>query len=82
MNTEIRDLLAVVLEALDIPAPATVGDGEVHDRILIDRVMHAKIALRSALDEHPLGTEWTTQYLHERLAEHPPTGYRSWGEGQ
>lgn len=73
----LRELLAAVLEALDIPHPATVGGSEAHDRVLNDRVSHAKIALRSALEEggHPLGTEWTTAYLRERLAEHPPTGY-------
>ncbi|MET7711028.1 hypothetical protein [Streptomyces sp. NPDC005407] len=76
---DVRDLLAAVLEALDIPHPATVGDGEVHDRLLADRAMHAVIALRSTLDGHPLGIEWTTQYLRERLAEHPPTGYRHHG---
>ncbi|MGW0632095.1 hypothetical protein [Streptomyces sp. NPDC002758] len=71
-----RDLLAAVLEALDIPHAATVGDAEAHDRILIERVMHAKIALHSELESgNPLGTEWTTRYVRERLAEHPPTGY-------
>ncbi|MGW3646673.1 hypothetical protein [Streptomyces sp. NPDC000878] len=74
----VRDLLAAVLEALDIPSPATMGDTETHDRVLNDRAMHAKIALRSALEEHPLGIEWTTTYLRERLAEHPPVGYRHW----
>lgn len=69
---ELRHLLAAVLEALDIPHPATVGDGEVHDRVLIDRVMHAKIAIRSTLDGHPLDVGFTTNYLRERLAEHPP----------
>ncbi|MCX4908043.1 hypothetical protein [Streptomyces sp. NBC_00878] len=71
-----RDLLAAVLEALDIPHPATIGDRETHDRILNNRVMQAKIALRSVLEDHPLGTEWTVQYLREQLAEHPPTGYQ------
>ncbi|MFI1726887.1 hypothetical protein [Streptomyces sp. NPDC020489] len=72
----VRELLAAVLEALDIPHPATVGDTETHDRILNDRAMHAAIALRSALEEHPLGIAWTTAYLRERLTEHPPTGYQ------
>ncbi|MGW0596131.1 hypothetical protein ACWD11_03185 [Streptomyces sp. NPDC002776] len=71
----VRELLAAVLEALDIPHPATVGHQEAHDRTLNDRVTHAKIALRGALEGHPLGIDWTTQYLRERLAEHPPTGY-------
>lgn len=76
----IRDLLAAVLEAIDIPHPATIGDGETHDRVLNDRAMHAAVALRSVLDDKPLtDVEWTTEYLRARLAEHPPTGYRHWG---
>lgn len=74
-----RELLQAVLEAIDIPAPATVGDAEVHDRILLERVMHVKVALRSELQGDPVGIEWTTEYLRERLAEHPPAGYRVWG---
>lgn len=73
----VRDLLAAVLEALDIPHPATIGDREAHDRLLNDRAMHAAIALRNALEDKPvMDIEWTTAYLRERLAEHPPTGYR------
>lgn len=75
-------LLAAVLEALDIPHPATIGDSEQHAKVLADRVMHARIALRSVLDGDPVGIEWTTEYLRERLAEHPPTGYRAWGDGR
>ncbi|WP_405799309.1 hypothetical protein [Streptomyces sp. NBC_01506] len=74
-----HDLLTAALEALDIPHPATVGDGEAHAKVLADRVMHTVIALRNVLDGYPLGIEWTTEYLRERLAEHPPTGYRAWG---
>lgn len=71
-----RDLLAAVLEALDIPNPATVGDTPAHDRVLNTRVIHAKIALRDILDNGaPLGIEWTTRYLRERLDATPPTGY-------
>ena len=77
------DLLAAVLEALDIPHPATVGDVETHDRILAERAMHAVIALQGVMQGHPLGIEWTTAYLRERLTEHPPTGYGQWTrEGQ
>ncbi|MGW7362000.1 hypothetical protein ACWGI8_00880 [Streptomyces sp. NPDC054841] len=75
-----RDLLAAVLEALDIPSPATIGDREARDRVLNDRAMHSVIALRSVLDDKPLtNVEWTTQYLRERLADHPPNGYRHHG---
>lgn len=76
----VRGLLAAVLEALDIPHPATVGDTEDHDRVLNDRAMHVVVALHDALRDGPsLGVEWTTRYLRERLAEHPADGYRHWG---
>ena len=72
----IHNLLAAVLEALDIPNPATVGGTPAHDRVLNSRVIHAKIALRDILTEGaPLGIEWTTRYLRERLADNQPTGY-------
>jgi hypothetical protein len=71
----VAEFLTAVAEALDIPHPATTGGQEAHDRILVERVMHAKIGLRSALESCSLGLEWNTQYLRERLAEHPPTGY-------
>ena len=70
-----RELLAAVLAALDIPHPATAGD-EVYERVLSDRISHTVVVLRNLLDEKPLmGIEWTTAYLRDRLADHPPTGY-------
>lgn len=80
MPAPVAGLLAAVLEALDIPHPATIGDTETRDRILADRAMHTVIALRSVLDGDPVGVEWNTEYLRERLAEHPPTGYRHYGK--
>jgi hypothetical protein len=81
MTDPIRDLLAAVLEALDIPHPATVGDAEVHGEILANRAMHAVIALERVVDgDLPLGVEWTTAYLREQLAATPATGYRAQGE--
>ncbi|MFG2948187.1 hypothetical protein [Streptomyces adustus] len=71
----VRDLLAAVLEALDLPYPATVGGNEAHDRLLNDRASHARIALRSVLDGCPLGPGWTANYLRERIAKHPVAGY-------
>jgi hypothetical protein len=71
----VTEFLTAVADALDIPHPATAGGSEVYDRILGERAMHAKIALRSALEDHSLGLGWNTQYLRDRLAEHPPTGY-------
>ncbi|MDW4904441.1 hypothetical protein RB628_03580 [Streptomyces sp. ADMS] len=77
----VRDLLAAVLEALDIPSPATVGDTEAHHALLADRAMDAVVALQGVLHcgDH---TEWAATYLRARLAENPATGYRAWGEGQ
>ncbi|MBI0294482.1 hypothetical protein JBE04_08300 [Streptomyces sp. PRKS01-29] len=78
----VADLLRAVLEALDIPHPATFGDSEIHARVLADRVMHTVVALHGVLDERAAGhldIEWTTSYLRKRLAEHPPTGYRAAG---
>ncbi|WP_086564650.1 hypothetical protein [Streptomyces africanus] len=76
LPTTVRDLLAAVLEALDIPHPATVGGEKAHDEVLNERVTHVAVALRSVLDDKPLmGIEWTTAYLREQLAKHPATGY-------
>ncbi|MGW4022849.1 hypothetical protein [Streptomyces sp. NPDC005009] len=78
-----RELLAAVLEALDIPHPATVGGAEAHDRVLNDRVTHVVVALRSVLDDDPLmSVEWTTAYLREQLAKHPATGYVTANQAQ
>ncbi|MFF9582472.1 hypothetical protein [Streptomyces achromogenes] len=73
----VRDLLTAVLEAIDLPHPATYGGSQVHDRLLAARVMHAKIALRCALglDGTPMDLRWDVQHLRERLAQHPITGY-------
>ncbi|MEU5094928.1 hypothetical protein [Streptomyces sp. NPDC020996] len=73
---DFRDLLAAVLEAIDLPHPATIGGEAAHDRLLAARVMHARITLRNLLDDGPdLGAAWAATYLRERLAEHPVAGY-------
>ncbi|MDQ1039665.1 hypothetical protein QFZ75_006081 [Streptomyces sp. V3I8] len=73
----VRDLLAVVLEALDLPHPATIGGCEAHDSLLNSRAVHARIALCAVLDEDGpnMGPSWNARYLRERLAEHPVAGY-------
>jgi hypothetical protein len=80
----VRELLAAVLEAIDLPYPATVGDSERYHEVLERRVAHVAIALRGVLHDRPLmDVEWEAEYLRERLAEHPPTGYRHvGGEGR
>ncbi|MFG2678309.1 hypothetical protein [Streptomyces sp. NPDC048392] len=79
----LRGLLEALREALDVPHPATLGDAKRRDQILVERAAHAMIALDSILiDDAPLGIEWTTRYLRERLAEHPATGYTTWDQAR
>lgn len=76
VDADVRALLTAVLEALDLPHPASFGGDEVYARIRNDRATHAVVALRSVLDDKPLmDIEWTTDYLREQLAKHPATGY-------
>ncbi|HEY3714373.1 MAG TPA: hypothetical protein VGL39_07600 [Jatrophihabitantaceae bacterium] len=72
-----REMLAAVLDAIDLPHPATIGDGEIHDQVLKQRAMHAVISARTVL-ERPDGTSWDVAYLRERLAEHPTDSYAHW----
>lgn len=80
-STPDRVLLAVVLEALDIPSPATVGDTAAHRELLASRALDAVIALRGVLDNGD-DPGWSADYLRARLAEKPATGYRAWSEGR
>lgn len=73
-----RVLLQAVLEALALPYPATVGDGEVYGRILKDRVMDARVALEGVLQRGD-DPGWSADYLRSRIAEKPATGYRTTG---
>lgn len=74
MNDETRTVLEAVLEALDIPYAATVGQSETRQKILDERLIYLKVTLKAILrdggqlDEH-------LPYLSEKLAEHPPIGY-------
>jgi hypothetical protein len=72
--------LRAVLEALDIPHPATVGDGAVRDRILAERLMHTVIFLQGILSDPVTPPEWDLDYLRDKLAEHPAAGYRTWDQ--
>lgn len=80
--SENRALLAALLEALDIPHPATVGDSETHDAILIERTMHAVTALRAVVLDVRTDIGWEADYLRSRLAEIPATGYRAHGSAR
>jgi hypothetical protein len=78
---DVRDLLAAVLAAINIPHPATVGDQPRQREVLAERAMHAAITLRAVLrldgTPHPADLEWETAWLRKQLAEHPPAGYNT-----
>ncbi|MFH8668827.1 hypothetical protein ACH4F3_28660 [Streptomyces anulatus] len=82
--TDLRALLDAVLDAIDIPYPATIGDDNAYRAVLDRRLGLAVIAARAALAEGPDSISWNVGYLRRKLAEHPPTGYRAYqaGEGQ
>lgn len=75
---DLHQLLEAVLEALDIPAPATVGDTDAHHALLADRAMDAVVALQTVLKAPGDCAGWSADYLRARLAEKPPTGYQHW----
>ena len=82
---DLLDALRAIREALDIPHPATVGDGEIHDAILKERVLHTVVMLGNIFpaDGRPCAADvvpWSVEYLRARLAEHPAEGYRTWAE--
>ena len=83
-----RDALAVVLEAIDMPAPATAGDVDRYRQVLEDRVRCVRVSLRAIvqhLDANPGvapddGTgliAFHVRYLRESLAEIGAGGYRT-----
>jgi hypothetical protein len=76
---ELLDALRAVLEAVDIPYAATVGEQRTRDSILVERVGHVAVMLRGLLAEDSWRNwAWSTAYLRERLADHPATGYKTW----
>lgn len=77
---DLLDALQATREAIDIPYPATVGDGRKRDEILGERVMHAVLILRAVLAGDLDHVPYDTAYLRERLAEHPAEGYRTWNQ--
>jgi hypothetical protein len=79
---DVRDLLAAVLDAIDLPYPRTAGDQPRRREVLAERAMHAAITLRRVLradpTPHPADLAQETGWLRERLAANPPTGYAHW----
>lgn len=80
-GAELLDALRAVHEALDLPFAASVGDDAVRAGILDRHLGHAVAMLAGILgrDTYP-DIPWAVAYLRERLAEHPPAGYKTWNE--
>ena len=74
------DALRAVLEALDIPNAATVGEQRTRDAILVERAGHARLMLATVLGQDSHDPKWAVGYCRERMAEHPATGYKTWAE--
>lgn len=74
LNPETRALVDAVLEALAIPYAATVGHEEARAKILNERLRHTLVMLQN-LAARDVDLAWSLEYLRERLAEYPPTGY-------
>jgi hypothetical protein len=66
-----RGALEAVLDAIDLPMPATIGDSEAFQKLLTVRVMyaviHGRAALQPDLDYDPAGT--TAEYNAGRLRD-------------
>lgn len=73
---DIRALLDSVLEAIDIPFPATGADLDKFYALLDERTRLAVLTARGALAEDPADIAWNADYLRRKLTEHPATGYR------
>jgi hypothetical protein len=79
VTPQVRVLLESVLEAIDLPAPATEGDYDAYARLLVDRVLDAVVFLTGVLADPLAGTvedDWNVAYLRRQLAKKPPTTYR------
>jgi hypothetical protein len=72
---ELRELLAVVLDALTPPHAATMAGAEVRNSLLIQRNVHVAIVLQSVLVPSAVGVRFHIDYLRGKLAELPAEGY-------
>ncbi|MFJ2701865.1 hypothetical protein ACIO3R_01535 [Streptomyces sp. NPDC087428] len=74
---DLRALLDAVLDAIDIPFPATGADLDKFRALLDRRASLAVLTARGALAENPADIQWNVDYLRKKLAEYPTTGYRT-----
>ncbi|MEV7145937.1 hypothetical protein AB0O05_05500 [Streptomyces sp. NPDC093084] len=74
MNDDTREFLAALLDAINLPHPATVGDSEEYLRLLEDRTLDAVVALGEPPNAD-WGLGWHTAYLREQVAKKPVITY-------
>lgn len=74
-----RDLLDAVADALDVPAPATMGDEAAYRRLVTDRAREARTVVRAALADG-VPVPYRAAYLRGRVDAHPVDGYQPWQE--
>lgn len=79
MSDTTADIRAL-LDAIDIPHPATIGDADAYRAVLDRRLGLAVIVARAALTEGPDSVAWNTAYLRRKLEALPPTGYRYYAD--
>ncbi|MFJ6704584.1 MULTISPECIES: hypothetical protein [unclassified Streptomyces] len=78
MNDDTREFLTALLDAINLPSPATYGDHEAFQRVLEDRALDAVVALSGVLGEPAdadWGLGWHTAYLREQVAKKPVITY-------
>ncbi|WP_326700224.1 hypothetical protein OG909_24825 [Streptomyces sp. NBC_01754] len=78
--SDLRSLLDAVLDAIDVPYPATTADDKAYRTVLDRRLSLAVVVARAALAESPADYDWDAAYLRRKLAEHPPTGYQHYAD--
>lgn len=89
LAAETRELLAAVLEAIDVPYAATTGGEETRARIMGERVMQLKVSLRPLAEASDRGDRYMDEvftdglaYLREQLAEMPAAGFVTHDQAQ
>lgn len=78
LNDQARAIVEAVLEAIDIPHAATVGEAEKRQAILTERLRLLVAELRSIARSGVIELPMT--YLAEGLAKHPVDGYLTTAE--
>ena len=66
LHPQARQIIEAVLEAIDIPYGASAGEAAIRERVLAERAMNLKIALRNAADGcSPL--DWSLNWMREQF---------------